>query len=66
KKSHTKIFHPSLLSRKPPTFSFSEAPEKNRASKNFRLHPGNFCDIVKFRWSHSPLPMTFYSTKFPK
>ncbi len=28
--SPLKSFHPSLLSRKPPTFAFYEAPKKNR------------------------------------
>ena len=63
--SLSKSFHPFLLSGKPHRFSFYEAPEKNRASKNFRLYPHNFCDTIKFRWCNSPLRMIFYSTKFP-
>ena len=32
-----KSFDPSLMSEKPQTFSFSEAPEKNRRVKGFSL-----------------------------
>ncbi len=34
--SHHQIF-PFILNRKPATFSFSEAPEKNRRAKGFSL-----------------------------
>ncbi len=47
------------------TLSFYEAPEKNRASKDFPLHSHNFSDIINFSWGYSPIRMTFYSTKFP-
>ncbi len=45
-------------------FAFCEAPEKFRASKDFRLHPHNFCDRIKLIWVSSPMRMTFYSTQF--
>ena len=61
-----KFFHLSLLYGKPPTFSFSEAPEKIGASKDFGLHPHNFSDILKFKWSCSSIRMIFYSTKNSK
>ncbi|NEP78648.1 MAG: hypothetical protein F6K39_10940 [Okeania sp. SIO3B3] len=59
------LFIYNFLNGKPPTFSLSEAREKNRASKNFRLYPHNFCDILKLEWGRLPLRMTFYSTKIP-
>jgi len=58
-----KSFHPFLPSEKSPIFSFYEAPKKFGASKNFGLHPQNFCDKLKFSWSRSPIRMTFYSTQ---
>ncbi len=60
--SPTESSYPSLLSGKPPTFSFSEAPEKFRASKDFWLHPHKNSDIIKTEWCCSPIRMTFYST----
>ena len=48
---------------KPPTFSFSEAPEKNRASKDFRLHPHQNFDIINVGGGSLPIRMTFYSIK---
>ena len=54
--------HTSSLSGKPPTFSFSEAPEKFGASKDFRLHPHKNSDMIKNMWRCSPVYMTFYST----
>ena len=46
------------------TFSFSEAPKKIGTSKDFWLHPHNFCDIVNVSGGYSPIYMIFYSTKF--
>ncbi len=58
-----KSFHPSLMSEKPQTFSFSEAPKKIGASKDFPLHPHKNSDIIKTSWGYSPINMIFYSTK---
>jgi len=48
-----------------PYFHFLKLPKKNRAPKDFRLHPRNFCDMIKVIGVNSPIRMTFYSTKVP-
>ncbi len=58
-----KSFHPFLLTGKPQTFSFSEAPKKIGASKDFPLHPHKNFDIIKTISVYLPIVMTFYSTK---
>jgi len=44
-------------------FHFLKLPEKNRASKDFQLHPRNFSDTIKVIGGNSPIYMTFYSTQ---
>ena len=62
------FFHHQIFPSIPPEWKTTNIfilwSTRKKSAKDSRLHPGNFCDILKLNWGYSPIRMTFYSTKF--